>query len=69
MQLTSNNLLYTRFSVNAIDFLLKSFRSGVINEFHRFSKGIDDDGIMDEYYPGKPNKFFADVLALVEVSK
>ena len=45
-----------------------TFRSGVINEFHRFSKGIDDDGIMDEYYPGKPNKFFADVLALVEAS-
>ena len=46
-----------------------TFRSGTINQFHMLAEGLDDDGIRDEYYPGKPNKFFADVLALIEASE
>ena len=44
------------------------FRSGTINQFSMFADGLDDDGVRDEFYPGKPNEFFADVLALVEAS-
>ena len=40
-------------------------RYGTINEFHNMAAGESEYGIRDKYYPGKPNQFFKDVLAIV----
>ena len=40
-------------------------RAGTINEFHNMADGESEFGIREKYYPGKPNQFFKDVLAIV----
>ena len=40
-------------------------RYGTINEFYNMAEGESEFGIREEYYPGKPNQFFKDVLAIV----
>jgi hypothetical protein len=40
-------------------------KHGTINEFHDMASGESAYGIREEYYPGKPNQFFKDVLAIV----
>ena len=41
-------------------------RAGVINEFYNMAEGESEFGIREEYYPGKPNSFFREVLLIVE---
>ena len=40
-------------------------RAGVINEFYNMADGESEFGIREEYYPGKPDQFFKDVLEIV----
>jgi len=40
-------------------------RAGTINEFYNMAEGESEFGIREEYYPGKPNQFFKDVLTIV----
>ena len=40
-------------------------RAGTINEFYNMADGESEFGIREKYYPGKPNQFFKDVLAIV----
>ena len=40
-------------------------RAGTINEFYKLADGESEFGIREKYYPGKPNQFFKDVLAIV----
>ena len=40
-------------------------RAGTINEFYNMAEGESEFGIREEYYPGKPNQFFKDVLAII----
>ena len=39
---------------------------GTINEIHDMAEGGNADGIREEYYPGKPDSFFKEVLLIVE---
>ena len=40
-------------------------RLGTINEFNDMASGGSAYGIREQYYPGKPDSFFRDVLKLV----
>ena len=44
-------------------------RAGTINEFYNMAEGESEFGIREEYYPGKPNSFFREVLLIVEGGK
>jgi len=39
---------------------------GTINEIHDMAEGGSAHGIREEYYPGKPDSFFREVLREVE---
>ena len=41
-------------------------RYGTINEIRDMAAGGSADGIREEYYPGKPDSFFREVLLIVE---
>ena len=41
-------------------------RYGTINEIADMANGGDGDGIREQYYPGKPDRFFKEVLAIVD---
>ena len=41
-------------------------RYGTINEIHDMAEGGNASGIREEYYPGKPDSFFKEVLLIVE---
>ena len=38
---------------------------GTINEIADMANGGDADGIREQYYSGKPDRFFKEVLAIV----
>ncbi len=46
--------------------LSPTIRYGTINEIHDMAEGGDADGIREQYYPGKPDSFFREVLLIVE---
>jgi hypothetical protein len=46
-----------------------SLRQGTINQFFNMSRGETEYGLRETYYPGKPNQFFSDVLAIVNESE
>ena len=39
---------------------------GTINEIHDMAEGGSAHGIREEYYPGKPDSFFKEVLLIVK---
>jgi len=41
-------------------------RYGTINEMQDMAEGGSACGIREEYYPGKPDSFFKEVLLIVE---
>ena len=41
-------------------------RAGTINEIHDMAEGGSACGIREQYYPGKPDSFFREVLLIVE---
>ena len=41
-------------------------KSGTINEMHDMAEGGTAFGIREQYYPGKPDSFFREVLQEVE---
>jgi len=41
-------------------------KAGTINEIHVMSEGGSAHGIREQYYPGKPDSFFREVLREVE---
>ena len=45
--------------------ILTGVRLGTINEFYNMSEGGSEYGLREEYYPGKPNQFFKDVLKVI----
>jgi len=42
-----------------------SLRLGTINEFHDMAAGESAYGVREQYYPGKSNQFFKDVLKVI----
>ena len=61
--------LYTQQEVKAraarILSMPAGLKHGTINEFHDMASGESAYGIREEYYPGKPNQFFKDVLKVI----
>ena len=43
-----------------------SLRYGTINEIQDMADGGNAEGIREQYYPGKPDSFFREVLLIVE---
>ena len=43
-----------------------TIRAGTINEFYDMSEGGNACGIREQYYPGKPDSFFKEVLAIID---
>ena len=43
-----------------------SLRYGTINEIQDMAEGGNAEGIREQYYPGKPDSFFREVLREVE---
>ena len=41
-------------------------RYGTINEIQDMAEGGNAEGIREQYYPGKPDSFFREVLLIVE---
>jgi len=41
-------------------------RYGTINEIQDMADGGNAEGIREQYYPGKPDSFFREVLLIVE---
>ena len=41
-------------------------KAGTINEMHDMAEGGSAYGIREQYYPGKPDSFFREVLLIVE---
>ena len=46
-----------------------NLRLGTINQFYNMANGQSEYGLRETYYPGKPNQFFSDVLAIIEESE
>ncbi len=40
-------------------------QASTINELELMAEGKDPDGIRSQFYPGKPDQFFKDVLAAI----
>jgi len=40
-------------------------KASTIQELELMSEGKDPDGLRTQYYPGKPDQFFKDVLAAI----
>ncbi len=43
-----------------------TIRFGTINEFCDMAEGGDANGIRQQYYPGKSDSFFKEVLAIID---
>ena len=41
-------------------------RAGTVNEIQDMAEGGHAEGIREQYYPGKPDSFFREVLLIVE---
>jgi len=41
-------------------------KAGTINEMHDMAEGGNAEGIREQYYPGKPDSFYREVLLIVE---
>jgi len=41
-------------------------RAGTVNEIQDMADGGNAEGIREQYYPGKPDSFFREVLLIVE---
>ena len=41
-------------------------KASTIHELELMAEGKDPDGLRTQYYPGKPDQFFKDVLAVIK---
>ena len=61
---------YTQEEVNYRANHVKQMKSGLkystINELELMAEGQDPDGLRSQFYSGKPDQFFKDVLAVIK---